>query len=281
MLQNRRRSVCRSYRASQWHRRVDRGSALSANQQFRSERDNQADRRFENRLVALARAHDLLTQENWEGAEIGQIVHRSLRAVCPEPGERLQVSGPACRLPPNLALSLSMALHELATNALKHGALSVGGGKVSVEWRVEGSEGSDGSRTLSLTWRELDGPSVVVPETKGFGSRLLERSLARQLVAEASLAFPPFGRALASNSPHHTERTTMTLHGRTLSIFVVEDEALVAMLMEDILLYLGHGVSAIVSRPHQARDIARTGAFDLAILDVNLGGELSYPVAEL
>ncbi|WP_421577302.1 PAS domain S-box protein [Shinella sp. M31] len=169
-----------------------------ASQTFRSERDSQAFRRFESRLVALARAHDLLTQESWEGADINEIVQRSFRALCPEPGRRLQVSGSAFRLPPKLALSLSMALHELGTNALKHGALSSDAGRVSVQWNVGGNEGS---RRLSLAWRELDGPSVTVPDRKGFGSRLLEQALARELDAQAVLSFPASGAVFTLDAP--------------------------------------------------------------------------------
>ncbi|SDF44435.1 PAS domain S-box-containing protein [Agrobacterium pusense] len=169
-----------------------------ASQTFRGERDSHVFRQFENRLVALARAHDLLTQESWQGADLAEILNRSFQAVCPDPGARLKVSGPRCRLNPKLALSLSMAFHELATNTTKHGALSVDTGKVAVDWNIEGSEED---KRLHLTWRELDGPGVTAPEKRGFGSRLLERSLARELDAQVLLSFPVSGVIFTLNAP--------------------------------------------------------------------------------
>lgn len=169
-----------------------------ASQTFRGERDSHAFRQFENRLVALARAHDLLTQESWQGADLHEILTRSLQAVCLDPGRQLEVSGPPCRLNPKLALSLSMAFHELGANATKHGALSVDGGKVAVHWSIDGSgEG----KTLHLTWRELHGPSVTAAEKRGFGSRLLEQALARELNAQVLLSFPESGVNFSLTAP--------------------------------------------------------------------------------
>ncbi|TGR65499.1 PAS domain S-box protein [bacterium M00.F.Ca.ET.194.01.1.1] len=169
-----------------------------ASQTFRGERDNHAFRQFESRLVALARAHDLLTQESWQGADLHEILNRSLQAVCPDPGRQLEVSGPPCRLNPKLALSLSMAFHELGANATKHGALSVDAGKVAVHWSIDGrGEG----KTLHLTWRELHGPSVTAPEKRGFGSRLLEQALARELNAQVLLSFPESGVNFSLTAP--------------------------------------------------------------------------------
>lgn len=169
-----------------------------ASQTFRGERDSHAFRQFENRLVALARAHDLLTQESWQGADLHEILNRALQAVCPDRGRQLEVSGPPCRLNPKLALSLSMAFHELATNATKHGALSVDAGKVAVDWNIEG----DGEhKWLHLTWRELLGPSVTAPEKRGFGSRLLEQALARELNAQVLLSFSESGVNFSLTAP--------------------------------------------------------------------------------
>lgn len=169
-----------------------------ASQTFRSERDSHAFRQFENRLVALARAHDLLTQESWQGADLLEILNRALQAVCPDRERQLEVSGPPCRLNPKLALSLSMAFHELATNATKYGALSVDAGKVAVDWNIEG-DGDD--EWLHLTWRELHGPSVTAPEKRGFGSRLLEQALARELNAQVLLSFSESGVIFSLTAP--------------------------------------------------------------------------------
>lgn len=145
---------------------------------------------FEARLLALSRAHDVLTDENWEGANLNEIV---AQAIWPyrggDPG-RFEVDGPPVRISAKMALSISMALHELATNAAKYGALSSHKGRVSISWRTR-RHGSDGQ--LRLEWREADGPAVVPPQRRGFGSRLIERGLAQELGGEARLEFRPTG----------------------------------------------------------------------------------------
>lgn len=169
-----------------------------AAQTFRSKGDSASYRHFENRLVALARAHDLLTQESWEGADIRSILLGSISAVCAEPNRRFNISGPSFRLRPKLALGLSMALHELATNAAKYGALSVDDGKVDVSWKIERQDAGD---VLELHWSESGGPVVETPSQTGFGSRLLERALARELGARAKLEFRSEGVAFSMETP--------------------------------------------------------------------------------
>ncbi len=140
---------------------------------------------FEARLIALARVHDVLTRESWEGAELAEVVKDAL-APHDGPQPRFAAEGPAVRLPPRIALSIAMALHELATNAVKYGALSVPAGRVALSWRV--AEGR-----LALSWRESGGPPVDPPTRTGFGSRLIERSLARELDGTVDLSFPREG----------------------------------------------------------------------------------------
>jgi PAS domain S-box-containing protein len=151
----------------------------------------QAQEAFSARIVALAEAHDILTRENWEGAELSDVLAR-LETLHGGTG-RFVASGPPVRLSPRLALSLSMALHELATNAAKYGALSIPAGHVRVSWVVT-SPKDDGERArLALTWREHDGPPVSPPSRRGFGSRLIERGLAAELSGEAQIDFRPEG----------------------------------------------------------------------------------------
>jgi PAS domain S-box-containing protein len=148
----------------------------------------EAQEAFTNRIVALSEAHDLLTRENWEGAELHDIASR---LVTLHGGPvRFGLSGPAIRLSPRAALSLSMALHELATNAVKYGALSVPEGRVAIAWDL--AQGS-GAQRLDLSWAEHDGPPVTPPTRRGFGSRLIERGLAAELSGEASIRFEPEG----------------------------------------------------------------------------------------
>jgi PAS domain S-box-containing protein len=139
--------------------------------------------RFESRLLALSRAHNLLTEQNWEGASLEQVVHDATDHLSPE---RFELSGEAVWLAPRAALALALALHELCTNASKYGALSKEEGKVMIRWSV-------GEDRLRLEWKELDGPAVSPPAARGFGSRLIERGLATDLGGTAHLHFEPDG----------------------------------------------------------------------------------------
>jgi PAS domain S-box-containing protein len=136
---------------------------------------------FEGRLAALAAAHDVLNTENWEGASIGRIV--AVTVAPHDPGDgRLSVSGPRVSLEPKTAVALGLAVHELVTNAVKHGALSSAQGRVEARWSVEQGE-------LRFTWRETGGPPVQTVIQRGFGARLLEHGLAEELKGTVRLAF--------------------------------------------------------------------------------------------
>ncbi|SFS84013.1 HWE histidine kinase domain-containing protein [Methylobacterium sp. yr668] len=154
---------------------------------------------FEARLLALARVHDVLTRESWEGAELSAVVADAIRPLEAGDGRasRFQVQGPALRLPPRLALSIAMALHELGTNAVKYGALSTEGGTVEIAWTVRRLD----EMQLSLRWSERGGPPVKKPTRTGFGSRLIERSLARELAGEVVLSYEPTGVVCTIDAP--------------------------------------------------------------------------------
>lgn len=132
---------------------------------------------IEHRLLALARTHDVLTAEQWQGAELVDLVEGSLSVHCSEPS-RLLIEGPCVRLLPQPSLTFALALHELCTNAVKYGALSNDKGRVEVTWRVAEV---DSQRQLRLLWRESGGPEVQTPTSRGFGSRLIEKYLGAQL----------------------------------------------------------------------------------------------------
>jgi PAS domain S-box-containing protein len=143
---------------------------------------------FSARIVALAEAHDLLTRENWEGADLLDLLNR-LEVLHGGP-ERFAIIGQLVRLSPRMALSLSMVLHELATNAVKYGALSTPQGQVRIAWTVVLGPAQP---RLVLTWTETGGPPVQPPTRRGFGSRLIERGLAAELSGEARIDFKPDG----------------------------------------------------------------------------------------
>jgi len=131
------------------------------------------------RIVALSKAHDVLTDTQWSGANLREI---AALAAAPyslaDGGARIVIDGPATRLPPKTAIAIALAFHELATNAAKYGALSVAAGSVALNW----SEESAGRRrVLRITWREIGGPPVQAPRRTGFGTRLIQRGLAADL----------------------------------------------------------------------------------------------------
>ncbi len=147
---------------------------------------------IETRISALARAHDLLSREKWDGAGLGDLVLEVLAPYSQAEGRmnRFKVDGENIRLSPKATVALGMAFNELAANAVKYGAFSNDTGTISIEWTMETQ--ADG-RWLCLNWRESGGPPVSVPESTGFGSRLLEQGLARELEGKIKLEYQPEG----------------------------------------------------------------------------------------
>lgn len=148
---------------------------------------------FTDRLMALAKAHDILTRQQWEGTQLAAVAKEALGANLPRP-EALLIDGPDVSLGPNAALTLSMALHELSTNALKYGALSSPTGRVTLRWSIDRGE------MLHLAWTETGGPVVTPPRRTGFGTRLLTRSLAAELHGVVTIEFPPTGVVCTINA---------------------------------------------------------------------------------
>ena len=136
------------------------------------------------RLFALSSQHDLLTLDNWEGASLEGVVRRALRPWREDEHVRFQVEGPAVHLNPKRALALGMAFHELATNAAKYGALSNATGAVHVRWAIL----PDG-KALRFTWEEQGGPPVAQPQRRGFGLRLIEHGMEREISGKVTLDF--------------------------------------------------------------------------------------------
>jgi two-component sensor histidine kinase len=143
------------------------------------------------RIGALAQAHDLLTEVAWDGASLGKVIDQTLAPyVAKGQTGRVRMSGPEVRLGPNAAVSMTMAFHELATNAAKYGALSVASGQVEVTWSVDRA---GHPMVLEIDWQESGGPAVTPPTRRGFGSRFVEKALVREFDGEAQLMFLPKG----------------------------------------------------------------------------------------
>lgn len=155
-----------------------------------------------NRLMALSQAHDILVRENWAGADLETIVRDALGPYGHPGLHAFQIEGPAVRLSPQQAVAMSLALHELTTNAVKHGALSVAAGRVKVAWN-EAHDGA-GNRRLTFLWKEFAGPPVEAPRRQGFGSRLIARSFGQDTDGSASLHYDPDGVRFVAQVPLST-----------------------------------------------------------------------------
>lgn len=163
-------------------------------QSFKGDRDPaEAQAAFGARLATLAAAHDLLTREKWEGATLAELVTDATRPYA-EPAGRIIRGGPNVVLTPKAAVSLVLALHELATNAAKYGSLSTPEGTVEIDWRA-------GKDRLRLEWRERGGPAVTRPERRGFGLRMIERALANDLTGTVGMDFAPTGLVCTIDAP--------------------------------------------------------------------------------
>ena len=140
---------------------------------------------FESRLMALARCHDLLVEEKWEGAPIEALISAQLKPFA-ETSDRIDAAGPSIMLHPEAAQNIGLALHELATNAMKYGALSSPDGRVAIRWNIDDRQAQ---KVFQFYWEESGGPAVSLPAHEGFGHKFLKRLSKETANAEVSLMF--------------------------------------------------------------------------------------------
>lgn len=261
---------------------------------------SEAARSFDERIRALAQTHARLAETSWAGVSLGSII-RDETAPYHDGGGNLLIRGPEVTLAPKRAVSLGMAIHELATNAAKHGALSTRAGSLSVTWEVAAVENQ-----VRINWIESGGPTVKQPQHTGFGRLLLERALASDLNGKVKLdftndglncliAFPVDWETAAPTDDIHRnnyafERATPASPDCMLSssvkplnqtrILVVEDETLLAMELEQILQAAGYTIIGPYTNLKSAADVSRREAINFAVLDINLNGEMVYPLAD-
>jgi two-component sensor histidine kinase len=249
---------------------------------------------FAGRLKAMASAHELLTATRWRGAALGDIAAAELGGLAPG---QARWEGPQIMLTPRAANALSLALHELATNAVKFGALSVDSGKIQVTWQEREGGG------FTLEWAEQDGPPVTPPKRKGFGATLLEQVAARELGGEVVVDYRRegvrariVGDATAISEPTATvelpiapmrEAAGASLGPapspsgsvKGLRILIVEDAVLLALELEAGLNDAGANVIGTAVELDEAMEFLDR-EFDAAVLDCNLNGRLVTPFAE-
>jgi two-component sensor histidine kinase len=182
------------------HHRVKNTLAIVAaitSQSLRTAKSlEEADKTIGDRLQALGVAQDLLVRERWTGAGCRTLIESAVKAFQSKSLDQFEIEGDNIAISSGPALSLSMVIHELCTNAVKYGALSVPGGRVSISWTV-----SDDPQRFLLHWKESGGPQVQEPARKSFGSRLIEQALPGQLKGEARLRFEPAGVNCEVNIP--------------------------------------------------------------------------------
>jgi two-component system CheB/CheR fusion protein len=153
---------------------------------------------FLGRVHALAASYTLLSREGWHSIQLREVITEELQPFLSRDRTNVQLHGDRLDLVPAGALAVGMAIHELATNAVRYGALSVPDGEVRITWRVEG----EGAAAMAvIEWQELSGPPVTAPSAKGFGTVLIERGLAHELGGEATLDFRPQGLLATLRAP--------------------------------------------------------------------------------
>jgi two-component sensor histidine kinase len=243
---------------------------------------------IEGRIRAMARAHTLLSQARWEGADLSRLVNEELEPF--RAGDRVNVHGEAAAIKPSVAQNFALAIHELATNAAKYGALSAPDGRLDVSWTL-------GNDALILQWTESGGPPSGPPTKTGFGSKVIDASIKRQLngdierqwsgdglrcvVRVPAEHFSPPAAHLVARVLHAHEETSAaaTENVRGKRLLLVEDEPLVAMMMSQLIRNLGGEVVGPFGSMAEV-DEASVESIDAAVLDVNVAGQLVYPLAD-
>jgi PAS domain S-box-containing protein len=238
------------------------------------------------RIESLGRAHSLLSQSQWRGAPLDQLIRDEIRPYSKE--GQLLLNGPKFTCSAGAVQSLSLLFHELATNAVKYGALGSDGGHVTIDWRSDGD-------TMLIRWKEQGGPRVTPPKREGFGTKLLNQVSGRQLNADLRFDWDPGGLTVEirlpaeifSNSEHNKALKSdsdesvegLADPGRERKILLVEDEELVALELSTELSRLGWAIVGPAATLTEAQSLLSKN-FDAAVLDVNLRGRSVYPVAE-
>jgi PAS domain S-box-containing protein len=234
-------------------------------------------RAVEGRIGALAQTHELLSQSRWEGADILRLILEETAPYHGDGQQRVTAIGPSLVLVPEQAQLVAMAVHELATNAAKYGSLSVETGRVDVTWSA-----SDGA--LSLIWRESHGPKVTPPKRTGFGTRIIS-SLGSGRRGRTQFDWRPSGLTFALEMQLQDQAAegpaAKDLPAPASRLLLVEDELMVGMFMQEVLETIGYRSTNPVGRLSEAIAAANRERFLGAVLDMNLNGEIVYPLAEL
>lgn len=255
----------------------------------------------EQRIVALARAHDLLTEQEWESPRLDELVGRALIGFGGAGQGQISWSGPDVSLRADAASVLALTLHELASNASKYGALSTPDGRVELNW--ERNEDS-----MVLTWVERNGPTVTKPTSEGFGSTVIRHALGYEFDAAVEYHFDAdgvrcryvlpsglFGRPTSGRLSTLNEEPNSTIDLRAqpqdtidlavgragdFRVLIVEDDFIIARQMAARIKLLLGTVADTAPSVSSAQASLKSGSYDLVLLDINLRGEFSGAVAQ-
>lgn len=250
---------------------------------------------LDGRIHAMSAAHDLLRQSSWTGVDLHKLVAGALEPFRSRTDNDIVIEGERVRLTSKFAQSMALVLHELATNAVKHGALSTSGGKVSVDWsRVTTPDGEK----IKFAWKERGGPPCAKPIRKGFGLTVI-RSASSECGGQANMDLSTEGFEFSFEgdlsartqmvSQRHVSIKPRAVPAATVTppaalgckILLIEDEALVAMQLKLDLEEDGHTVIGPIAQLSEALRTAAESEFDIALIDINLGADNSAPVAEI
>lgn len=251
---------------------------------------------LDGRIHAMSSAHDLLRQSSWTGVDLHELVQGALAPFRSRSTNDIIVDGDRIRLTSKFGQSMALVLHELVTNAVKHGALSTAGGKVNVGWsRITTPEGDK----IAFSWQERGGPHCSKPARNGFGLAVI-RSAASECGGTAEMTFAPEGfqfdfqgelssrtqlvgtRHIAIVPKARTPLPAANIPAaRSCRILLVEDEALIAMQLKLDLEAEGHTVVGPYAQLSEGLRAATESNFDIALLDINLGADNSAPIAEI
>lgn len=238
----------------------------------------------ENRVAALARAHSILAEHSWVGANLRDLIQSEISAL--DINGRCCLEGPNTSLGPTQVQPLSLVLHELTTNAAKYGALSQPAGTIRITW----SEINGGG--LVIEWSELGCANVTEPSRRGFGSRLIAATIGHQIEGEMKTLWRPEGvlhriilrQGVITERPSQQPDPTASaaVHAEPVSgrrILIVEDEALLGLSLEEMIQDAGCHLVSLARNVDEALSIVKYHPIDMALLDFNLGAETSLPVA--
>ncbi len=238
------------------------------------------------RVYALARAHDQITAKNWEPGSLAALIATEAGAYLGEGASRIDASGPSIHLQPQAFSTVALIIHELMTNAVRHGGLSGDAGRIIITWKHDVDGG------LTLDWTEVGGPPVSEPKRRGFGSTIIQRSIPHELGGQATLDYAASGFHARFVVPaqhvvfgHDSQQIRIVaprpeapfkLSGLVL---VVEDNIIIALDVEDVLVALGAARVTIASNVVEALRLIDLETPSFALLDINLGSEMSWPIA--